>query len=538
MKKKILSTILAVTVIFTAQNIGLSTVYADEMYVENNVNDDSQEEVDENCQMGMSSRTEELYNSVPTGYDEVIHDEKFSGYTKRKGIDVSRHQGTIDWKKVKASGVEFAIVRVGYRTYKESGNLFTDNMAEQNIKGAKEAGLKVGVYIYSQAVNVSEAREEADYAIDQLKGEYLDLPVVFDYEFYTDGRLEKANLSKEEGTAIANAFCTEVVNKGYVPMVYANKYMLENFLYADKISNNYNIWLANYTNKTSYEGEYTFWQFSESGNVDGISSSSVDLDFWYDNGKSMNSGDKNLKKAPDGSWKYYDNDKINVNYTGLVKKADKWFYVKNGSLNWDYTGFVKHIDGNWYYVKNSVVDFGANGLKKHTDGNWYYTKNGVIKFAFIGLAKNGIQWFYVKNGVVQWGHNGFVKNIDGNWYYVRNSVVDFNVNGLVKHSDGNWYNTKAGVINFSYTGLVKNGTQWFRVKNGVIDWDYSGFVKHTDENWYYVKNSVVDFDANGLRLHSDGNYYYTRRGIINWNYSGKARTPDDVRMRVRKGVAI
>lgn len=389
MKKKLLSTILAAAMLFTSADLSAVTVYADETQEQSSgyedvqqakatgdadeaevegtkeavgVNADTPEEVDENCQMGTSDSGIELYSSVPTSYDEVTHADRFASYTKVKGIDVSRHQGTIDWNKVKAAGVDFAIIRAAYRTYQDSGNLFVDQMAKQNIQGAKNAGIKVGVYIYSQAVSVPEGIEEADYIIDQLGGEALDLPVVLDYEFYTDGRLEKADLSKEDGTSIANAFCAEVAKNGYIPMVYANKYMFENYLYPDKISNNYPIWLANYTNKTEYKGDYAFWQFSESGKVDGISTS-VDLDFWYDDGTAMNSSFTGFRQMTDGTWKYYLNGKFNQYYTGLAKHTDGWwYYVKNGVIDWKYTGLAQNTSGEWYYVKNGAYTQEYTGL--------------------------------------------------------------------------------------------------------------------------------------------------------------------------------
>ena len=450
MKKKLLSTILAAAMLFTSADLSTVTVYADETQEQSSgyedvqqakatgdadeaevegtkeavgVNADTPEEVDENCQMGTSDSGIELYSSVPTSYDEVTHADRFASYTKVKGIDVSRHQGTIDWNKVKAAGVDFAIIRVAYRTYQDSGNLFVDQMAKQNIQGAKNAGIKVGVYIYSQAVSVPEGIEEADYIIDQLGGEALDLPVVLDYEFYTDGRLEKADLSKEDGTSIANAFCAEVAKNGYIPMVYANKYMFENYLYPDKISNNYPIWLANYTNKTEYKGDYAFWQFSESGNVDGISTS-VDLDFWYDDGTAMNSSFTGFRQMTDGTWKYYLNGKFNQYYTGLAK----------------------HTDGWWYYVKNGLIDWKYTGLAQNTSGEWYYVKNGAYTQEYTGLVYNAGNWFYVEKGVLRWDYSGYVHHTDGKWYYVKDGVVDFDASGLYKHTDGWWYYADKGTI--------------------------------------------------------------------------------------------
>ena len=565
MKKKLLSTILAAAMLFTSADLSAVTVYADETQEQSSgyedvqqakatgdadeaevegtkeavgVNADTPEEVDENCQMGTSDSGIELYSSVPTSYDEVTHADRFASYTKVKGIDVSRHQGTIDWNKVKAAGVDFAIIRAAYRTYQDSGNLFVDQMAKQNIQGAKNAGIKVGVYIYSQAVSVPEGIEEADYIIDQLGGEALDLPVVLDYEFYTDGRLEKADLSKEDGTSIANAFCAEVAKNGYIPMVYANKYMFENYLYPDKISNNYPIWLANYTNKTEYKGDYAFWQFSESGNVDGISTS-VDLDFWYDDGTAMNSSFTGFRQMTDGTWKYYLNGKFNQYYTGLAKHTDGWwYYVKNGLIDWKYTGLAQNTSGEWYYVKNGAYTQEYTGLV-YNAGNWFYVEKGVLKWDYSGYVHHTDgKWYYVKDGVVDFDASGLYKHTNGWWYYADKGTIDWKYTGLAKTADGSWYYVKNGSFAPSFTGLVKNYNNWFYVEKGCLNWDYTGFVKHTDNRWYYVNESVIDFGVTGLRRHIDGNWYYAKSGIINFSFKGLAKGDDGAWRNVKNGCAI
>lgn len=200
------------------------------------------------------------------------------GETIRPGIDVSTWQGTINWSKVAAAGVEFVIIRGGYRgvTY---GKLAEDAMFESNIKGAKAAGLKVGVYIYSQAITVEEGIEEAQYLLDLVEGYDIDLPLVIDYEYYnTDGRLYNAKLSRREATDICLAFCDTVEAAGYDSMVYANASMLNDNLYRDELDR---VWLAHYTKKTSYSGDYEFWQCSQWGSVSGVNGD-VDLNFWFD----------------------------------------------------------------------------------------------------------------------------------------------------------------------------------------------------------------------------------------------------------------
>jgi len=213
--------------------------------------------------------------------DVYIHNSRFDNCTVRNGIDVSYYQGDIDWNAVKNSGVEFAFIRVGYRGYGASGNLMQDTKAKENLQGAVNAGLRVGAYIFSQAITEEEAREEAEFALNQINGYHIDMPVVIDYEYVSGsiGRLYNAGLSREQATSIVNAFCGYIRDAGYTPMLYANKNMLEYSLNAGSIP--YKIWLANYTTETSYQGDYEYWQYSSNGMVDGIDSR-VDSNFWYD----------------------------------------------------------------------------------------------------------------------------------------------------------------------------------------------------------------------------------------------------------------
>lgn len=211
-----------------------------------------------------------------------------SGETLRKGVDVSQHQGKIDWEKVKASGIEFAFIRAGYRGW-GTGKLEEDSQFYENLKGAIDNGVQVGVYIYSQATTVEEAREEAQFVLSRIRNYAVTLPVVIDFEYGEDpstgrftGRMYQAKLSKSQATAICNAFVAETEKAGYRGAVYSNKNMLKNQLDADQL--NGTIWLAHYAAQTDYSGNYEFWQCTSSGYVDGVSSQNVDLDYWYDSG--------------------------------------------------------------------------------------------------------------------------------------------------------------------------------------------------------------------------------------------------------------
>lgn len=217
----------------------------------------------------------------------VSHQAKYKDCILQRGIDVSYHNGTINWNKVKEDGIDFAIIRVAYRGY-ENGKLKMDTQALKNMKDANEAGVPIGVYIFSQAVSEAEARQEADYIVKNIQGYKIDLPVVLDFEYVAVGvgRLYKAKLSKNEATGVCVSFCDRVKALGYTPMVYASKSMYEDKTYAADFSQEYPIWMAHYNNSTSYAGEYEYWQYTSTGKVKGIGTKSnkyVDLNYRYYN---------------------------------------------------------------------------------------------------------------------------------------------------------------------------------------------------------------------------------------------------------------
>lgn len=220
------------------------------------------------------------------------HQNIDSGDSIVNGIDVSDWQSFITWSKVKAAGIDYAFIRVGYRG-STSGTLNDDKYYKINMDNASANGIKIGAYIFSQAITPGEAIEEADYLLERVANYPISMPLVFDYEFYGTGRLRTAKLSKEEGTAICLAFCKRIAEAGYTPMVYANPDMLNNHLNPDNITNSgYRTWLAHYVNYDSdyketyngrgsnYTGSYDFWQYSSYGKVNGISTN-VDMNFYY-----------------------------------------------------------------------------------------------------------------------------------------------------------------------------------------------------------------------------------------------------------------
>lgn len=197
------------------------------------------------------------------------------------GVDVSEHDGEIDWAAVRASGVDFAMIRLGYRGYSQ-GTIALDDYFLANVKGAYDAGLKVGVYFFSQAVSAEESKEEAKYVLDTLSGldVKLSYPIAFDEEPITDGNAARTdNLSDEQLTANALAFCQAVEEAGYDAMIYGNQHDLAR-LDLDGALKGYPIWYAEYETGTepSAQVNMQIWQFSNTGSVKGITASDGQVD--------------------------------------------------------------------------------------------------------------------------------------------------------------------------------------------------------------------------------------------------------------------
>lgn len=197
-----------------------------------------------------------------------VHYER-GGAAARMGIDVSFYQGEVDWPAVAADGVEFVLIRLGYRGYTEGG-LKMDSRYEENLRGALDAGLDVGVYFFSQAVTPQEAREEAQFVLDTLAGQALSYPVVFDWEPITPGKEARTDgLDGETLTQCAAAFCAQIAQGGYTPAVYFNQD--QGYLTYDlgRLSQ-YPFWLADYDSAPDFYYHFALWQYTHTGSVAGI----------------------------------------------------------------------------------------------------------------------------------------------------------------------------------------------------------------------------------------------------------------------------
>ena len=189
------------------------------------------------------------------------------------GIDVSNHQGDIDWETVKNSGVEFVFIRIGFGHNREA-KIMEDEKFRQNLEGARNAGLKVGLYFYSYATEIWEAEEQANWIVKALNGEKIDLPIVFDYETWKS--FPTYNINIVDLNKVAKRFLDILHDNGYEGMNYSSKYYLNTIWNLSE----YPTWLAHYVSKTNYDKDFKVWQFSNTGEDPGINGF-VDLDVLY-----------------------------------------------------------------------------------------------------------------------------------------------------------------------------------------------------------------------------------------------------------------
>lgn len=227
-----------------------------------------------------SSATKHRYN-----WDNLVHytyeKDYVAGGSSRalKGIDVSVFQGNINWKSVKADGVDFAFIRLGYRGY-SNGAIKIDSNFHKNIQGAQAAGVRVGAYFYSQATSRSEAIAEADFCLDELRGYSLDMPVVFDFEGAASSAYRTYGMGTQSIVNVIKAFCDAIEDGGYKSMYYSYaKYLAEHEGMVSQLED-YDLWMAMYYRVPFFPYNFKIWQYSSSGRVSGISGN-VDMNLLF-----------------------------------------------------------------------------------------------------------------------------------------------------------------------------------------------------------------------------------------------------------------
>ena len=449
------------------------------------------------------------------------HADKFkNGYTIQTGVDVSKWNGKIDWGRAKKAGVQFALVRMAYRGYGSAGSMGIDETGVTNLKNALAAGIPVGAYIFSQATTEAEAKAEADLLISQVKGYKITLPLVMDFEYYSDsgkneGRLYDAKLSKSKATAICNAFCARVASKGYTPMVYANADMLKNKLNASDISKNYMIWLANYTSKTTYTGDYNFWQYSAAGAVDGIGGR-VDMNFRYIKKDTSDTTASGTLKTPalKASGKNFYTVKLSwskVNgasgykiqkYNSSKKAYETIKTISNGStVSYNHTG-LNAATTYKYRVRAYKKANGTTVYSSYTSAVKATTKkavSGKIKGSNVNFRK-GASISKAKIAQLKKGKNVTLTGKSGSWYKVKASINGKSKTGYIL-DDYVKITSRQAKVNATNVNVRKGpGTSYKKVTTLTKGTKIS--VTGTKGSWYKISFSVKGKKKTGYMLTS------------------------------------
>lgn len=305
------------------------------------------------------------------------HPSQFGNCLVIDGIDVSEHQASIDWAKVKRQGIDYAIIRVGFTYLDSPFRRNVDSYFEQNYANAKANGVMVGVYYYSCATTIKEAQQEAQFVLDTLNGRKLDLPVVYDCEYA--GRLktayDNAGTAAQKRTKLTSnslAFLNYIAkNSDYEPMFYSYRSMTSPYgnpgaakLNMNLIDNKYKVWLAQYSSDNSYERPYEIWQYTSSGRITGISGN-VDCNFWYydNDAEETKAGTANIKNASVSL------SRTSYEYTKF-KKQPVITATYNGQT------LKKGVDYDYYYIKNVLAGTGYAMIR----GKGQYSNTKLIPF--------------------------------------------------------------------------------------------------------------------------------------------------------------
>ena len=444
-----------------------------------------------------------------------------------QGIDVSEHQGRIDWDAVKASGIDFAILRVGFGAPSFGGRV--DYQFNRNISECERLAIPYGVYVYSYAFDNQQAADEASMVIDCLSGHNPRLPVYYDLEDKTiiaDGR--------QSGIASrAQTFCNKISSAGYKPGIYANLNWFNNIL-TDPVfkSGSWDHWIAQYNSQCHYTASYSFWQYTSRGKVSGISGN-VDMNYAY--------VDVSLYywQLKEGTWYYATSD--GKAYTGWLRQGGAWYWLDpdaggvmatglyecNGSMYWFNasgamaTGWV--LDGGtWYYATGSGAL--ASGWL-NLNGAWYWLDPSTHAMA------TGVQTIgsceYIFNSTGKMMANCW-SNGDGSWMYHSSSSGAIDLKGIMTDSgiqliddDGNartgWIESQGARYYCSASGVILTG--WQQIAGSWYYFNPDGRMAtgwlNDGSNWYWLDSASGAMKTGWLSL--GGTWYYldaARGGVM------------------------
>lgn len=294
------------------------------------------------------------------------HSSKLDDRIILNGIDVSAYQENIDWQAAKRAGVDFAIIRAGYRGYGAAGNMKEDSCFVKHIEAAKKAGIMVGVYFFSQALNTLEARAEAMYTLEILGSYELDLPIFMDYEFSpaSSGRFTSGTITKYQATENVKAFCEYIKANGHEAGLYANLNFLNKTVDGAALGEIYPIWIAQYYNTCNYDYTYDYWQYSSSGAINGIPGR-TDVNFLYLAREAVKSSDYSLTDAS-----------VQLNGSSYYSYSAGSVYEPSVSVYHNGRYLIPGVDYELHYIGNAS----AGTAYAMVSGKGAYTDYKLVSF--------------------------------------------------------------------------------------------------------------------------------------------------------------
>ena len=407
-----------------------------------------------------------------------------------QGIDVSEHQGRIDWDAVKASGIDFAILRVGFGAPSFGGRV--DYQFNRNISECERLGIPYGVYVYSYAFDNQQAADEASMVINCLSGHNPRLPVYYDLEdnsIIANGR--------QTGIALrAQVFCNRISAAGYEPGIYANLNWFNNIL-TDSVfkSSSWDHWIAQYNSQCDYTGNYSFWQYKSNGKVPGINGN-VDMNYAYVD--------------------------VSLYHWQLIDST--WYYAaSNGKA---YTGWLFQ-SGTWYWLEPDVGGAMATGLHECNGSLYWFNSSGAMA---TGWVLDGGTWYYATgSGALA---SGWL-NLNGAWYWLDPSTHAMATGLHECNGSAYWFNASGAMA----TGWVLDGGTWYyatgsgALARGPVS---VGGVPYCFDARTGAMLTGYQTDAQGVRRYFgscgplngwgfvDGSWYWFADGIAStgWLYTG------------------
>ncbi len=492
-----------------------------------------------------SADPENKENTLGNGAD-VNAEELVSREGKQNGIDVSKWQGVIDWKKAASGGVDFAMIRIGYRG--ENGKIYKDDNADYNFQQAEKAGILLGAYFFSTAVNETEAKSEADWVISQLAGYPVSYPIAYDCEGYLSADSRMYGISSERRTAIALAFIKEIKAAGYDGMVYAALSGLKDGseFSAETLENEGLIWIANYpavpypqTNSPAYSGRCDMWQYTNRGSVPGVEGD-CDMSVSYFTRTAKKA--KNAAKRPSDAEKPEKNSGIYTavsdtvtakelvnlreeastksRVVGQLKNGDTLPRTATGSNGWSK---LKYKGSTVYAITSYLttdISYKPPVVSEQQPASEFKDVNDKVTAKeetnlraqpstdskIIATIKNGE--FYTRTGISSRGWSRI--NYKGQTVYAVTSLLTDKVNANVssEESEGDGLKTKFTAVNERVTAKEETN---LRTAPSVTD---SEIVVTIKKGEYYTRTGISDngwsrLDYNGQTVYAVSSYLTT-----------------------------